>query len=81
MPTIVELQERLEAIRQGELEKCLRKMGPITAEQRSAIDSLTSSMINKILHYPIIRLKESANGEPEERETFKQTLRKIFGLR
>lgn len=80
VPTIVELQQRLEAIRAAELEKCLRRVGPITAEQREAIEMLTTQMVNKILHYPILRLKESA-AEPQERESLRQTIRKIFGLR
>jgi len=79
VPTIVELQQRLEAIRAAELEKCLRKVGPITAEQRSAIEQLTTQMINKILHYPILQLKESAD-EPQERESLRRTIRKIFGI-
>ncbi|HYM62136.1 MAG TPA: glutamyl-tRNA reductase, partial [Thermoanaerobaculia bacterium] len=80
VPTIVELQERLEGIRAAELEKCLRRLGPITAEQRSAIEMLSTQMINKILHYPILQLKE-APDEPAERETLRRTIRKIFGLR
>jgi glutamyl-tRNA reductase len=80
VPTIVELQQRLEMIRSGELEKCLRKLGPISAEQREAIDMLTTQMVNKILHYPILRLKDST-AEPQERESLRQTIRKIFGLR
>jgi len=79
VPTIVELQQRLEAIRTAELEKCLRKVGPISTEQRAAIEMLSTQMINKILHYPILQLKESAD-EPE-RETLRRTIRKIFGLR
>ena len=79
VPTILELQQRLETIRAAELEKCLRKVGPISTEQRAAIEMLTTQMINKILHYPILQLKESAD-EPE-RETLRRTIRKIFGLR
>jgi glutamyl-tRNA reductase len=79
VPTILELQQRLEAIRAAELEKCLRKVGPITTEQRAAIELLTTQMINKILHYPILHLKESAE-EPAERHALRQTIRKIFGL-
>ena len=80
VPTILELQQRLEDIRSAELEKCLRKLGPISAEQRSAIEMLSTQMINKILHYPILQLKESAD-EPQERESLRRTIRKIFGLR
>ncbi|MEA2462439.1 MAG: glutamyl-tRNA reductase [Acidobacteriota bacterium] len=80
VPTILELQQRLEAIRSGELEKCLRRMGPITAEQRSAIETFSTQLVNKILHYPILQLKESSD-EPQERESLRRTIRKIFGLR
>ncbi len=79
VPTILELQGRLETIRSAELEKCLRKMGPISAEQRAAVEQLSSQMINKILHYPILQLKD-ATDEPQERESLRNTIRKIFGL-
>jgi glutamyl-tRNA reductase len=80
VPTILELQGRLEEIRAAELEKCLRKMGPMTPEQRTAVEMFSSQMINKILHYPILQLKE-ASDEPQERESLRKTIRKIFGLR
>jgi glutamyl-tRNA reductase len=79
VPTILELKQRLEEIRSNELEKCLRRMGPISADQRAAVEMLTTQMVNKILHYPILQLKEAAD-EPRERETLRNTIRKIFGL-
>lgn len=79
VPTIVELQQRIETIRAAELEKCLRKVGPMTAEQRAAIEIFSTQMVNKILHYPILQLREAE--EPAERETLRRTIRKIFGLR
>jgi glutamyl-tRNA reductase len=80
VPTILELQSRLEDIRTSELEKCLRKLGPITTEQRAAVEMLSSQIINKIAHYPIVQLKESGGEQAHERETIRQTIRKIFGL-
>jgi len=80
VPTILELQQRLDDIRSGELEKCLRKMGPMTAEQRAVVEMFSSQLVNKILHYPILELKE-ASEEPQERESLRRTIRKIFGLR
>ncbi len=79
VPTIVELQGRLEAIRATELEKCLRKIGPMSAGQRAAIEQLSTQLVNKILHYPILQLKEAE--EPAERESLRKTIRKMFGLR
>jgi len=80
VPTILELQQRLESIRAAELEKCLRRLGPIDAEQRRAIEQFSSQLVNKILHYPILELKD-ASDEPQERESLRRTIRKIFGLR
>jgi glutamyl-tRNA reductase len=80
VPTILELQQRLEAIRMAELEKCLRHVGPITTEQRTALEMFSTQLVNKILHYPILQLKD-ATEEPQERESLRRTIRKIFGLR
>jgi len=80
VPTILELQQRLEQIRAAELEKCLRRLGPITAEQRETIETSFTQMVNKILHYPILQLKD-VSDEPHERESLRRTIRKIFGLR
>jgi glutamyl-tRNA reductase len=79
VPTIMELQSRGEQIRAAELEKCLRKMGPITIGQRQAIEMLTLQMTNKLLHHPIIHLRD-ASEEPQERESVRRTIRKVFGL-
>jgi len=79
VPTILELQQRLETIRTAEVEKCLRNVGPMTAEQREAIEMFSSQLVNKILHYPILQLKD-ASDEPQERESLRNTIRKIFGL-
>jgi glutamyl-tRNA reductase len=79
VPTILELQQRLENIRSTELEKCLRHVGPMTAQQREAIERFSTQLVNKILHYPILQLKE-ASEEPQERESLRNTIRKIFGL-
>lgn len=80
VPTILELQQRLEAIRTAELEKCLRNVGPVTTEQRSAIEMFSTQLVNKILHYPILQLKDGSD-EPQERDALRRTIRKIFGLR
>jgi glutamyl-tRNA reductase len=80
VPTILDLQKRVEEIRAAELEKCLRKMGPITVAQHEAIEMLTVQMTNKILHYPIVHLRD-ASDEPHERESVRRTIRRVFGLR
>jgi len=60
-PTIVGLQEQLEQIRAGEVDKVRRKFGPFTAEQEQAMEALTRGIINKIAHGPISELRNHAN--------------------
>src|SRR6202011_4992783 len=60
----VEQRARREEIRAAELEKCLRRLGPLSTEQRETVEMLTTQIVNKILHYPILQLKESAH-EPQ----------------
>lgn len=81
VPTIVELRDHLEQIRRSEVEKCMRRLGPVTTEQQEAIEQLSSAIINKILHYPILRIKESAADKRGEVESMRETIRRIFGLR
>jgi len=63
-PAIVSLQEQLEHIRAGEMEKIRRKFGPFTPEQEQAMDILTRGIINKIAHGPISELRTHA-AHPE----------------
>jgi glutamyl-tRNA reductase len=79
VPTIVELQKRLDDVRAAELEKCLRRMGPMRAEQREAIEQLSMRLVNKILHQPIVQLREPSHA-PAERESLRNMIRTIFGL-
>ncbi len=63
-PTIVSLQEQLEQIRLGELEKVKRKFGVLTPQQEEALEALTRGIINKVAHGPISELRNHA-GHPE----------------
>ena len=57
VPTIVALREKAEVIRRGELEKTLRLFKDATPREREALESLTTAIVNKLLHGPITRLK------------------------
>ncbi len=77
-PTIVSLQEQLEQIRTGEIEKVRRRLGPLTAQQEEALDALTHGIINKIAHGPISELRSHA-GKPEGAHVI-ATIRKAFHI-
>ena len=77
-PTIVGLQEQLEQIRTGEVEKVRRRYGPFTAEQEEALEALTRGIINKIAHGPISELRSQA-GKPDGVHVI-AAIRKVFHL-
>jgi glutamyl-tRNA reductase len=79
VPTIVALEDRLDAIRAGEIERYNSRLGNLTPEQRQAVDALTRGIMNKILHGPITELKSGA-GQPEQVDLVK-FVRKVFGLK
>jgi glutamyl-tRNA reductase len=78
VPTIVALEDRLNAIRAAEIERYNSRLGNLTPEQRQAVDALTRGIMNKILHGPITELKSGA-GQPEQ-VALVRLVRKIFGL-
>jgi glutamyl-tRNA reductase len=77
-PTIIGLQEQLEQIRAGEIEKARRKYGPFTPQQEQAIEALTRGMMNKIAHGPISEIRNHA-GHPEGAHVI-AAIRKAFHL-
>jgi glutamyl-tRNA reductase len=79
VPTIVALEDRLNAIRTSEIERYSSRLGNLTSEQRQAVDALTRGIMNKILHGPITELKSGA-GQPEG-VALVRLVRKIFGLK
>ena len=60
VPTIVALRQRAEMIRQAELDKALAKLGPLDERQRRVLETLTTGIINKLLHAPTVNLKRSS---------------------
>jgi glutamyl-tRNA reductase len=77
-PTIVGLQEQLEQIRLGEMEKIKRRMGPLTPQQEEALEALTRGIINKVAHGPISELRLQA-GKPDGVHVI-AAIRKAFHL-
>ncbi len=77
-PAIVSLNERLESIRRGELERHESKLSALTEDQREAVEALTRGIINKIAHHPIREAKRSVS-DPRARTSI-DDIRRIFGL-
>ncbi len=78
IPTIVSLRERLEAIRSSEVKRTLARLPGATPEMREAIEAMSTAIVNKILHAPITKLRESSRaGSPR---SWLELVHELFGL-
>lgn len=78
VPTIRELRARGESVRQQEVEKTLRRLSHLPAEDQAAIDALTRALVNKLLHEPTVRLRDAAGNGRGTRVI--DSLRYLFDL-
>jgi len=78
VPAVIRLRRKAESIRQHELEKLFSKLGPLADHERQAIEAMSAAIINKLLHSPIVRLKQESQAKGGGR--YLQALRELFGL-
>jgi glutamyl-tRNA reductase len=78
VPTIVEMRNRAENIRRREMDKTFKKMQHLSPEDQSAIDRMTSTIINKILHKPTVNLKKQTQSQ--EGHVYLKAIRHLFHL-
>ncbi|MFN4876125.1 MAG: glutamyl-tRNA reductase [Aphanizomenon sp.] len=77
--TISSLRNKIEAIREQELEKALSRLGSEFGEKhQEVIEALTRGIVNKILHDPMVQLR--AQQDVEARRRCMQTLQMLFNL-
>ncbi|MGV3525899.1 MAG: glutamyl-tRNA reductase [Candidatus Sericytochromatia bacterium] len=78
-PTIRALQSMFEDIRQRELSRGSQKYREaLTPEAEIALDRITHAITQKILHYPVVRLKNVPN--PQQQAAYHAALNELFGL-
>ncbi len=75
VPTIRELRAYAEDIRAAELRRALAHLPTLSEEEQQTIQALTTAIVNKLLHHPIMALKDPADG-PQ----LAQTLNRVFQL-
>jgi glutamyl-tRNA reductase len=70
-PAIAALRRHAEEIRSEELARAEPRLAELSEKERRAVETLTAQIVNKLLHAPTVRAKESGS-EP---------LRELFALR
>ena len=74
LPTIRALHKQAEDIRQREMSRALAKLDGLSEDQLSAVDALTRSIVNRILHDPTAALRDGAG------KAHLLAVRDLFGL-
>jgi glutamyl-tRNA reductase len=75
-PLVAALRERVEELRLAELDRIVSKLDDPDA--RASLDAATRALVNKLLHEPTIRLKESAGTA--RGELYADALAELFAL-
>lgn len=80
IPTINQLQERANAFREQELDKCTRKLANanLSEKELEAVERLSRGIVSKLLHGPMSHLRQTETIE-EKQSTLKQ-LNAMFRL-
>ena len=79
VPLIAGLRKRAEQIRVIEIEKLFARHPELEEYQRAAIEATSISIINKLLHEPLTRLRETVADTPESADAA-EILGKLFDL-
>ena len=58
VPAILALQQNAEAIREAELARAAKRLSSLTPDQQAAVEALTRSLTNKLLHPQLTALRQ-----------------------
>jgi glutamyl-tRNA reductase len=78
VPAIASLRARAEEIREAELRKADAVLSRLDETQRRAVESITSQIVNKLLHLPTVRMKRAA--VTADGVVYAEAVRHLFGL-
>jgi len=77
-PLVTALRDLAESVRASELERFTARLADLEPKERAAVEQLTRSIVNKLLHEPTVRLKDAAGSARADR--LAEALRALFGL-
>ena len=78
VPTIVSLRRKAEEIRQTEIGRTINQLDSLSEEQIDALQVLTQSIVNKVLHDPILFLKRTSTRT--KKDYYLDVTHRLFNL-
>ena len=77
-PLIRALRERGDAVLAAELSRFRSELAALTPDEREAVEALARGIVSKLLHDPIVRLKERSG--PGAGDAYATALAELFGI-
>ncbi|MGH2530252.1 MAG: glutamyl-tRNA reductase [Actinomycetota bacterium] len=77
-PLIRALRERGDAVLAAELSRFRSELAALTPDEREAVEALARGIVSKLLHDPIVRLKERSGPGPGD--AYAKALADLFGI-
>jgi glutamyl-tRNA reductase len=77
-PVLSGMHARGEAIRQRELTRVLRRLGPVPPQVREQVELFSRALVRQLLDAPTRRLREAS--DPTQAQTYGTLARELFGL-
>jgi len=77
-PLIRALRERGDAVLAAELSRFRSELAALTPDEREAVEALARGIVSKLLHDPIVRLKERSG--PGAGDAYAKALADLFGI-
>lgn len=78
VPTIIALREKAHDIKDRELARTLRRLPGLSEKEKNLVSSLANSIVNQLIHSPIVNLKEFATTR--QGHLYTETLQNLFDL-
>jgi glutamyl-tRNA reductase len=80
VPTIVDLREKVEDVRKREFDKVMGSLDGITEDQKRAVEAMSQAIVNKLLHAPLVVLKQAASAPDSGDNNTIAIARRLFNL-
>ncbi|MBU05182.1 MAG: glutamyl-tRNA reductase [Dehalococcoidales bacterium] len=71
-PAVSTLMEKAETIRSAQLDKTLKKLRPLSQEERDYLEAMTKSIVTKILEDPLHYLKNNTDSSDDNDKLIRQ---------
>jgi glutamyl-tRNA reductase len=79
VPTIVAFKEKVEAIRDAELERAMHRLGGLSPREQKVVQTMASQIVNQIMHDPVVNLKEYASTH--QGHMYAEIFQNLFNLK